>query len=88
MKPLREAAHEHVSTVTIYRFNVYDITSDPVRQSRRWGTREAIEQIACGKVIEDTALEVDDTVIKSDIQGFTEIDFNPKRRTGFQTRVE
>ena len=77
-----------MSTVTIYRFNVYEISSDSVRQSRRWGTREAVEQIACGRVLEDTALEVDDSIIKSDIPGFTEIDFNPKRRTGFQTRIK
>ena len=77
-----------MATVTIYRFDVYEISSDSVRRSRRWGTRDAIERIACGRVVEETALEVDESVIESDIPGFTVIDFNPKPRVGFQTRID
>jgi hypothetical protein len=57
-------------------------------RSRRWGTREAIKDIACGRVVEESALEVEESAVKSDIHGFTEKDFNPRPRKGFQTRVD
>jgi hypothetical protein len=77
-----------MTTVTIFQFEVYRIDSDEVVKSRRWGTREAIRNIACGRVLEDTAREVDETVVTSDLQGFTKRDFDPDARpTGFQTRV-
>jgi hypothetical protein len=78
-----------VVTITVYRFDVYDIQSDEVIPSKRWGTREAIIDIARGRVREETATEVDDSVIRSDIHGFTVRDFDPyNRRTGFQTEVK
>jgi hypothetical protein len=78
-----------MSKATIYQFELYDIQSDQVVKSKRWGTREAIVEIACGQVLEDTAIEVDDTVILSDIHGFTVIGFDPHRRpAGFQTQVK
>jgi hypothetical protein len=72
-----------MAKVTIYRFEVWDSVNDEIRKSRRWGTREAIEEIAHGRVLEETAREVDEAVVKSDIWGFTERDFNPDRSTGF-----
>lgn len=78
-----------MSTVIIYRFEAWDAEHDEMRVSRRWGTREAIEGIAHGRVLEDTAREADASVVMSDIPGgFTERDFNPDRRTRFQTRVD
>jgi hypothetical protein len=77
-----------VATVTIYQFEVYDIQSDQTIKSRRWGTAEAIKEIACGRVIKDTAIEVDESSVASDIHGFTVRDFNPRPRIGFQTSVE
>jgi hypothetical protein len=74
--------------VTIYQFEVYRIDSDEFLRSRRWGTREAITDIAHGRVLEGTAIEVDESVIGSDIHGFTVRDFNPHRRSGLQTKVE
>lgn len=78
-----------MAKATIYRFEVYDIQSDRVIPSKRWGTREAIIEIAHGRVLEETATEVEDSVIRSDIHGFTAIGFDPHspRRTGFQTEV-
>ena len=76
-----------MANVTIYRFEVYDIQSDQVIPSKRWGTREAIIDIAHGRVIEDTAAEVDESAVASDIHGFTVRDFNPRSRRGFQTEV-
>lgn len=66
-----------MSKVTIFQFELYIPQNDEIRKSRRWGTREAIEKIALGKVLEDTATEVDESAIASDIHGLTERDFNP-----------
>jgi hypothetical protein len=74
--------------VTIYQFEVYRIDSDEVMKSRRWGTREAIIEIAHGRVLEESAIEVDESVVASDIHGFTVRDFNPQPCSGFQTSVE
>lgn len=77
-----------MATVTIYRFEVYRIDSDEVVKSRRWGTRDAIRDIACGRVLEETAKEVDESVVESDIHGFSMRDFDPDARpAGFQTQV-
>jgi hypothetical protein len=76
-----------MSKVTIYRFRVYDIGSDGMKTSRRWGTRKAIEQIARGEVLEDTAVEVEADAVESNIPGLTERDFDPDRCTGFQRVV-
>jgi hypothetical protein len=78
-----------MTKITIYQFQVYDIRDGAIVKSKRWGTREAIVEIACGQVLEDSAIEVDDSVIHSDIHGFTIIGFDPRlRRTGFQTEVK
>ncbi|MDD2465227.1 MAG: hypothetical protein PHI97_14615 [Desulfobulbus sp.] len=77
-----------MSKITIYRFQVYSVINDNFQKSRRWGTRDAIERIAWGEILEDTATEVDESAIASDITCLTIIDFNHHRRTGFQTKVE
>ena len=76
-----------MATATICRFKVYDIQSDQVVTSRRYGTREAIVEIAHGRVLESTATEVDESAVVSDIHCFTVRDFNPHPRRGFQTSV-
>ena len=76
-----------MANVTIYRFEAWDSANDEMRKSRRWGTREAIEQVARGRVLEETAREVDEAAVRSDIWGFTERDFNPDRTTGFSSQV-
>jgi hypothetical protein len=73
--------------VKIYRFRSYDIQNDQIKTSSRWGTREAIEVIARGEVMEETEREVDASSVQSDILGMTERNFDPDRRTGFQTKV-
>ena len=74
--------------VTIYQFEVYRIDSDEIVKSRRWGTRDAITDIAHGRVLEETGIEVDESVATSDIHGFTKRDFDPGARSpGFQTFV-
>ena len=66
-----------MSKVNIYRFTLYDITSDGARQSRRWGTRDAIERMG-GEVLVDTGIEVDASAVDSEISGLTARDYNPR----------
>jgi hypothetical protein len=74
--------------ITIYQFEVYDPQNDQMKKSRRWGTREAVEKITHGKVLDNTAIEVDESAVASDIPGLTEKDFIPNKRQGLQTSVK
>ncbi|WP_257820115.1 hypothetical protein [Burkholderia glumae] len=74
--------------VTIFRFKCYNVTTDSMDDSSRWGTRAAIEQIAKGVVIEASARVVDEMVVRSDIPGLTARDFNPDTLPVFQTSVQ
>lgn len=65
-------------TVLIFPFEVYDPVSDQMVRSRRWGTREAVEQVAHGCVIEEGALEVPRHFLDTDIPGMTHIGFDPQ----------
>jgi hypothetical protein len=65
-----------MSKVPVYQFTHYDITRDQTRKSRRWATREAIVATR-GTVLEDTATEVDDSVLGSEETGMTARDFDP-----------
>lgn len=73
-------------TVTVYRFKIYDITTDESRLSRRWGTLEGIKR-AGGAPLEETATEVDSAAVGQENAGLTARDFDPHRRIGFQTQV-
>src|SRR6202035_4332303 len=42
----------------------------------------------CGEVLEDTATEVDLSVLGKEIDGMTVRDFDPHPRTGLQTQVK
>ena len=73
-------------TVTVYRFTIYDITTDGNRLSLRWGTREGIK-LAHGAPLEETAIEIDSAFVGREVEGLTARGFNPNRRAGFQTQV-
>jgi hypothetical protein len=75
-----------MAKVTVYQFTNYDIASDNVIKSRRWGTREAIDFIKAN-VLEDTAVEVDDAALGRQLPGLSEIGFNPRAVKDFQTQV-
>jgi hypothetical protein len=72
--------------VKVYQFTIYDIGSDGEQKSRRWATREAIK-LRSGTVIENTATEVDESVLNSDVEGMTRRDFDPHATVGFQRQV-
>ena len=57
-----------MAKVAVYQFTNYDIASDNVIKSRRWGTREAIAFIKAD-VLEDTAVEVDDSMLGRQVPG-------------------
>jgi len=73
--------------VKIYRFRSYDIHNDTMKTSSRWGTREAIKDIAHGEILENTGKEVEASVVQSDILGMTERDFDPEPGLSFQIQV-
>lgn len=77
-----------MNTVTIYRFKVYDSSNDELRESQRWGTLGAISKIPLAQPIEGTAIDVDASVIQSDVPGLTAKGFWPARSSGFQTAVK
>jgi hypothetical protein len=71
-----EKMEDAMATVRIHRFRLYDIDSDTYRISRRWATRDTIELLG-GDIIESPAVEVDASVVGREIEGMTEIDFDP-----------
>jgi hypothetical protein len=76
-----------VAKVKVYRFTIYEIVNDENRRSRRWATREAIKRVG-GEVLEDTATEVDASVLGGEIEGMTVRNFNPQPAgTGVQRQV-
>ena len=72
--------------VTVYQFQLYDITTDTKRKSRRWGTRETIADMG-GEILEDTATEIAEADVRSEVHGLTAIGFNPHAHKGFQRQV-
>lgn len=70
----------------VYRFRLYDISSDEVRISRRWATREAIAGIG-GEVIESATAEIEISEIGAEISGMTRRDYSLSEGDGFQRQV-
>lgn len=70
-----------MNKITIYQFTMYDISTDAEVKSRRWATREAITH-ANGTILEETATEVEETKVRSDIEGMTTRGFSPKHQPG------
>jgi len=69
-----------VAKVTIYRFDAWDQIAGEMKVSTRWGTREAINKLVNGRVLEETATEVDESVVASDIPGLTAKGWKPVAR--------
>lgn len=65
-----------MATVKIHRFRLYDINTDSYRLSRRWATRDVIEKLG-GEFVASPAIEVDASVVSTDIEGMTIIDYDP-----------
>lgn len=65
-----------MANVLIHRFEIYDITNDVMRRSRRMGTAEGIRRIG-GTLVPYTETPVDEIHVDGD--GLTRIDFDPVR---------
>lgn len=74
-----------MSKVTVYKVKVYNIATDASMISRRWATREGADRMS-GWVIEESAVEIDDTQLEKGEQ-WTERGFEPHRGIGFQKQV-
>ena len=75
--------------IDVFQFTRYDISTDQVVKSRRWGTREAINNLGGGFVIlESTRRQVDPSAVVSDHPGLTAIGFNPDATSGFPRQVK
>jgi hypothetical protein len=73
--------------VVIYRFKALDIHDGETKLSERWGVKEKIAQIPLSEVLIETGIEVDASVVASDIQGLTSSRWMPSRPQTFQTKV-
>jgi hypothetical protein len=75
-----------MAQITIYRVDFYDIQNDTMLRSRRWFTRDGAERVN-GLVLEDTALEIDESALE-DGEQWTVRDFNPHATKGFPRQVQ
>ena len=55
---------------------MYNIISDKIITSRRWGTKSAIEKVN-GCIISESKTLVDKSVLNSEIDGMTMVDYMP-----------
>lgn len=78
-----------MATVTVYRFEMYDVKTDQMRTSMRWGTLNAIERIG-GHALIHTAIEVHESHLGEELEGMTKRNFNPNSQIsgGFQREVK
>jgi hypothetical protein len=63
-----------MSKVVVHRFEIYDITNDAIVQSRRCGTADAIKNIADGRIMPHTQIELDSSQLGAEIEGMTSRD--------------
>jgi hypothetical protein len=75
-----------MSKIAIYRFSIYDISTDETKISRRWGTLEGIEGV-CGTPLEHTQIEGDASDVGTEVPGLTARNLDPHKSDGFQDQV-
>ncbi|MCI1005190.1 hypothetical protein [Herbaspirillum sp. C7C8] len=71
-----------MTKVKVYQFELYDTASNQYLSNqdislRRWGTLEAISTLRSARPIYSSEIEVDESDLKSDIDGMTEPGFSP-----------
>lgn len=74
-----------MANVTVYKVQLYDVTTDNFLISRRMATVEGAE-IMGGHILKDTAVEIDSSQLESGEQ-WTSRGFDPQASIGFQTAV-
>jgi len=55
-----------MATIKLYQFQMYDISSDHMQESRRWGTKAGIDGIRGAYLLEDTEIEVEESDVRWD----------------------
>jgi hypothetical protein len=78
--------HKSEETVTVYRVQVYDVTTDDFRLSRRMATPEGAVKMG-GEIIGATAVVVPVSALEAG-EEWTPRDFNPNAATGFQRQIK
>ena len=63
----------------VYQSQPYDIRSDTVRVSKRWGTLKGIKELGVGAQTIGDGIEVESRFLGREIEGLTDIGFNPRR---------
>jgi hypothetical protein len=63
----------------VYQFQTYDIRSDTVRVSKRWGTLKGIKELGVGAQTIGDGIEVESRYLGREIEGLTDVGFNPRR---------
>lgn len=74
-----------MSTVTVYRFEKYDIKTDDWQRSVRWATEDMIRKIGARTV--GDPIDVDPGTLGNEVEGMTDRNFNPHSTGGFQRVV-
>jgi aspartate ammonia-lyase len=62
----------------VYQFQTYDVRADIIRVSKRWGTLKGIRELGVGAQAIGGGIEVEARYLSRDIEGLTEIGFNPR----------
>jgi hypothetical protein len=76
-----------MAKVTVFQFKLYDPQNDQIVKSRRWATRKAIDWLR-GTVLDETETEADEAVIGLEVEGLSDIGYNPHAMQGFQRQVK
>jgi len=78
-----------MSKVRVYQFRKYDVRTDEICTSRRWGTIEGIREIGGSEF--GPGVEVDKSAVEapeSDMLGLTKRGFDPHKLAGFPQSVK
>jgi hypothetical protein len=57
--------------IAVHKFQVYDVSKDEMVTSTRYGTVDAINATAHGKVVAGTEILIDASELSTEIEGFT-----------------
>jgi hypothetical protein len=72
-----------MATISIYRFSMYDVREDCFVKSKRWATFKAIHELPGAIIDAASEVEVDQSMVESDIPGMTHIGYYPAQHMGF-----
>ena len=74
-----------MALVEVYQYEVWNVVTDRYQSSDRWGTPEVIKKIPGSRMIRSRSVEIDDSLLHSDMEGMTPKGYNPIAPGGFQS---